>query len=75
VLSRGVAVVFSEIVDGFIASNEALKPVTAEKAWRMGRDCAINGVSGKNCLLRLFVTPELAQAWREGWTGGRQSRE
>ena len=63
--------VFSEIVESFITSNEAVKPPTLDEAWRMGRDCVLNGPNDKNCHFRFFATPQLTQAWTEG----RQSLE
>ncbi len=63
--------VFSVIVESFIASNEALKQTTRDEAWRMGRDCALNGPNDENSHFRFFTTPQLTQAWTEG----RQSLE
>lgn len=35
-------------------------------AYRMGRDCAINGPNETNCDFRIFATPVCTDAWERG---------
>ena len=40
--------------------------MTEEYAYKMGKDCALNGANEKNCHFSIFSSPEHTRAWERG---------
>lgn len=57
----------SRVEDSWLDALNGLQPYDDEDyAYRMGRDCALNGASTTNCDFRLFGTREMTKQWERG---------
>ncbi len=46
-----------------------------EYAYKMGLDCALNGVNGKNCSFTIFSSAENTKAWEDGKRSGEKHKQ
>lgn len=43
-----------------------------EHAYKMGKDCAINGANTTNCHFSIFTTREITKKWEQGKRDGER---